>query len=1215
MTQIRKLLAMDKASRMARAAEMGLTTPGFHGTTYPFDEFRPSQANNPNWDGRPDQYAGTHFAKDRAVPRHLLDLARYNRKHGGGWRQGGEYRIISAILPDRADMKVVPQLPARSGWGDEMVHPQEDTDAIRDFLLHEYYKSDPENLERAIAEGSPQMTKQGQRAVLEHLIGPDWQSYHAAKKQRHTNTFGKPYRETPVETRLESLGPDTYQEEAVQLDKIKKQHDELALEQPGGRASDAWHNRLPTSVVLGRAVADGGVAALQKQGIRGLVYQNTNRAELGGIKPFKIRMDTDPESYIVFDPANIRDRKAAFDPSKRLSRNLMSSVAAATAVGIGAGLSTQDAEAAQTGKLLRAFHGSPYDFDKFDASHIGTGAGGQAYGKGTNLSKSESIAEGYRNSASALHRSPEEDALELWRRETEKLGDPQRGVLAAMDRAEKHMKEAEGNSPTAAQRWDDILGKLYNIDYRQPLPKRSGTLYEVEVAHPKKSLLNYDHPFSTPTGAAAAGVLRDFDPVAMPSSTLQDIKAGVYQGDGGYLDHAARNLRHFARASYGGEALSGAGIPGHHYQQSLQNGPVGALAAAKKTTNYLMYPGNEDAIRIIRKYAVPGLVTAAAGGAAAQAQDGSVLDSRTEDSATAQARDLQQEAGQNTVHQQQEPEFNQSGDVGDYIGNEPPTGAISGESLRQYLAPEDKERDYSPRGMYARSILNAMSQPVIQNPSSGEYLSMSEYVKQRVRADAMQKLGDIQMTDEVRERVQAAIEERASMAADNVGGVLAGTLRTNNQYTKDLAAQVRSEVQRHAPGGDKALLGHRTQSEENTAQQEYGSESKHMLTADGQRNHQALAISELLNAQDTNYAPDTGLSHTARLIGSVVAPAYNMFTSPGGGGEHGFHLPRTTGEILDEDALFRKPDGRLEYAANLYARSRDQSSASVYTPEGRPKYEKYNMQGITGVAEATQENTAYPLAGWYQGSLGAASLGELASNMAAPGYRNNVAALRAATKRTTPVIPDGVAPEKVQQLSRQLGGATDKLQGWTSAYAGPKFADAANAVLGGKEVPRTYLSKAAEIATELPAEILGDPLNLIGTAMYPPLAAMRGGMGAATSGIRSMLGAGAVAGARSIPKAAVTVRDDLFQEAGTSAGLLSTAGNLGQAFLPQKTNSLMGDINPNTPGFDQQLERNSIEQRMLQQDAAEQYAKMTGTYVPPKPKKPMSLPPTNWLQP
>ena len=580
--------------------------------------------------------------------------------------------------------------------------------------------------------------------------------------------------------------------------------------------------------------------------------------------------------------------------------------------------------------------------------------------------------------------------------------------------------------------------------------------------------------------------------------------------------------------------------------------------------------------------------------------------------AAAQARDLQQEAGQNTVHQQSEPEFSQTGMAGDYLNHEPPTGAISGVSLREYLAPEDKERDYSPRGMYARSVLNAMSQPVIQNPSSGEYLSMSEYVKQRVRADAMQKLGDTPMTDEVSQRVWAAIEERASMAADNVGGVLAGTLRTNNQYTKDLAAQVRSEVTRHAPGGDKALLGHRTQSEENTAQQEYGSGSKHMLTADGQRNHQALAISELLNAQDTNYAPDTGLSHTARLIGSVVAPAYSMFTSPGGGGAHGWHLPRTTGEVLDEDALFRKPDGRLEYAANLYTRSRDQSSASVYTPEGRPKYGPYNMQGIDGVVAATQENQTYPMAFGYQNTT--VPVSEVASNIAAPGYMNNVQALRAATKRTTPVIPDGVDPKKVQQLSQQLSGATDKLHDWPSAYYGPKKADLVNSVLGGKEMPRSYFSPAEQVLFDLPAELF-DPANLVGSAIAPPLAAVRGGMGAASLGIRSMLKAGAVAGARSVPRAAVTVGDDLFQEGATSAGLLATAGDLGNAFIPKKTNSLMDDINPNTPGFDQKLERNAIDQRMRQQDAAEQYAKMTGTYVPPKPKNPMSLPPTNWLQP
>ena len=32
---------------------------------------------------------------------------------------------------------------------------------------------------------------------------------------------------------------------------------------------------------------------------------------------------------------------------------------------------------------IRAFHGSPHDFDRFDISRIGTGEGAQAYGHGT----------------------------------------------------------------------------------------------------------------------------------------------------------------------------------------------------------------------------------------------------------------------------------------------------------------------------------------------------------------------------------------------------------------------------------------------------------------------------------------------------------------------------------------------------------------------------------------------------------------------------------------------------------------------------------------------------------------------------------------------------------------------------------------------------------------------------------------------------------------
>lgn len=46
---------------------------------------------------------------------------------------------------------------------------------------------------------------------------------------------------------------------------------------------------------------------------------------------------------------------------------------------------------------IRAFHGSPHDFDKFDISKIGTGEGGQAYGHGLYFADIEDVARGYRD--------------------------------------------------------------------------------------------------------------------------------------------------------------------------------------------------------------------------------------------------------------------------------------------------------------------------------------------------------------------------------------------------------------------------------------------------------------------------------------------------------------------------------------------------------------------------------------------------------------------------------------------------------------------------------------------------------------------------------------------------------------------------------------------------------------------------------------------------
>lgn len=52
---------------------------------------------------------------------------------------------------------------------------------------------------------------------------------------------------------------------------------------------------------------------------------------------------------------------------------------------------------------IKAFHGTPHDFEKFDSSKIGTGEGAQAYGFGLYFAEGKGVAEGYRNKLSQPH--------------------------------------------------------------------------------------------------------------------------------------------------------------------------------------------------------------------------------------------------------------------------------------------------------------------------------------------------------------------------------------------------------------------------------------------------------------------------------------------------------------------------------------------------------------------------------------------------------------------------------------------------------------------------------------------------------------------------------------------------------------------------------------------------------------------------------------------
>jgi hypothetical protein len=180
------------------------------------------------------------------------------------------------------------------------------------------------------------------------------------------------------------------------------------------------------------------------------------------------------------------------------------------------------------------------------------------------------------------------------------------------------------------QRLQDVQGRMHKV-----LHNRRGRMYEVEIAHPERSLLDWDKP----VGAALAGRLdsrmagdlaaeaqrmADMGQLPRHMQVLNRIASGetglasgemVYRAAGKFAPPASRpgwgsvtntindSLTNQAKAT---ERLMEAGIPGIRYLDQVSR------AAGEGTRNYVMFPGTEDSIRILRKY---GLLAPIAAGA------------------------------------------------------------------------------------------------------------------------------------------------------------------------------------------------------------------------------------------------------------------------------------------------------------------------------------------------------------------------------------------------------------------------------------------------------------------------------------------------------------------------------------------------------------------------------------------------------------------------
>jgi len=275
-------------------------------------------------------------------------------------------------------------------------------------------------------------------------------------------------------------------------------------------------------------------------------------------------------------------------------------------------------------KGIRAYHGSPHDFDRFDMSKIGTGEGAQAYGHGLYFAESEGVAKAYRDSLSgdnvearnffmggSVH--PDIDAVSAASKDAIRAAakiHPDNVTRIARDIEDWIMA---GKKPETFLRYNEppagyeaayaaALEPWKGITYR----KNKGSMYEVNIDADPADFLDWDAPLA----GQSPSVQRAYRSV-VPNA------GGMTSGPRFLSEAYPSNATPFTSAADRAQAaatdrLRDAGIPGIKYLDA------GSRGAGDGSRNYVVF--DDRLITILRKYGIGALMTGGAGYGLTQAE-------------------------------------------------------------------------------------------------------------------------------------------------------------------------------------------------------------------------------------------------------------------------------------------------------------------------------------------------------------------------------------------------------------------------------------------------------------------------------------------------------------------------------------------------------------------------------------------------------------------
>lgn len=171
--------------------------------------------------------------------------------------------------------------------------------------------------------------------------------------------------------------------------------------------------------------------------------------------------------------------------------------------------------------VIRAFHGTPHSFEKFDLSKLGTGEGNQAYGHGLYFAENKAIAESYREALSTGEWHADGKKLsgnDAWAAQFLNEGG---GAEAAKAAAAKTINQQTEKGRAA---YGEVTAAIDRLSGKK-IEERSGNLYTVDLDVNHEDLLDWDAGLADQPEKVRQALARPSSDPAAIEGRLRDVRS------------------------------------------------------------------------------------------------------------------------------------------------------------------------------------------------------------------------------------------------------------------------------------------------------------------------------------------------------------------------------------------------------------------------------------------------------------------------------------------------------------------------------------------------------------------------------------------------------------------------------------------------------------------------------------------------------------------